>query len=100
MRAPREPDTGARGALFFVGVGGHAYGTARTPERVRIMLASYFEPGTPRSCGSQGPRINVINTTRLAGSLKAQSQRRASAARIAWLTLTRKGLAKLPPRKP
>jgi hypothetical protein len=64
------------------------------------MVVSCFEPGTPRSCGSQGPRINVNNRTHLPGALKAQSQRRASAARIAWLTLTRKGLAKLPPRKP
>jgi len=39
-------------------------------------------------------------TSRISGSLRAQSQRRASAARISWLTLTRKGLAKIQPRKP
>jgi len=37
---------------------------------------------------------------RLGGSIRAQAQRRASAARISWHTLTRKGLAKLPPAKP
>jgi hypothetical protein len=39
-------------------------------------------------------------TSRTCGSIKAQSMRRASAARISWLTLTRKGLAKIQPNKP
>jgi hypothetical protein len=42
----------------------------------------------------------VQNTTRYLAALKSHTQRRASAARIAWHTLTRHGMAKLPNGKP
>jgi len=47
-----------------------------------------------------GFKANVHNYSRTAVALRTQHSRRASAARIAWHTLTRKGLAKLPPAKP
>ena len=64
------------------------------------MVGSYIEPGTPHYCGSQGSRNNMHNHSRTVDALRAQHRRRASAARIAWHKLIRKGQAKLPPKKP
>ena len=64
------------------------------------MVGSYIEPGTPHYCGSQGSRTNMHNQSRTVDALRAQYRRRASAARIAWHTLVRKGQAKLLPEKP
>jgi hypothetical protein len=42
----------------------------------------------------------MYNHSRPVDALRAQYRRRASSARIAWHMLTRKGLEKLPPKKP
>ena len=46
------------------------------------------------------PFLPMLKQSRTVDALRAQHRQRASAARIAWHTLTRKGLAKLPPAKP
>ena len=75
-------------------------GSAPTPVETGATVGSYIEPGTPRYCGSQGSEANMLKQSRTVDALRAQYRQRASAARIAWHTLTRKGLAKLPPAKP
>jgi hypothetical protein len=76
------------------------FAAALTPSEPKATVVSYIEPGTPRYCGSQGSEANMLKQSRTVDALRAQHRQRASAARIAWHTLTRKGLAKLPPAKP
>jgi hypothetical protein len=76
------------------------FAAAPTPLDPKATVGSYIEPGTPHFCGSQGSEANMLKQSRTVDALRAQYRQRASAARIAWHTLTRKGLAKLPPAKP